>query len=111
MVQDESTGQRADEGKLALSNLAGILYANFWPCTHSFLHKQTNVLRTLFHLARQVGGCGKDEIGVGLACFHMQIETLDVDLCRCSSLLTESHTFPEFGELSLEVDREVAWVW
>lgn len=68
------------------------------------------MLRALFHFARQVGCSSKDKIRVRLTCFHVKVETLDIDLCCGSCLLTESHAFAQFGELGLEVDGQVAWV-
>jgi hypothetical protein len=109
-MQDKPARKRANKSEFALSYLARVLYANLRPCSHGLLHEQADVLRTLFHLASQVGGCGKDEVRVRLAHFHMKVETLDVDLCRGGCLLAESHTLAEFGELGLEVDGQVAWV-
>ena len=54
-----------------------------------------------FHFARQVEGCGEEEVWVCPSEGDGEVEAADIDVCCCERLLPDGHWFCEFGKFFL----------
>lgn len=65
----------------------------------SLLHHNTNVLRTLLHLAGEIQGRGEDEVRIRAADFDLCVESLDIDLGSRDGLLAAAEPLSKAMEL------------
>lgn len=59
------------------------------------------MLRTLFHLQGQVQARGHDQKWVGVAYGDLGIESPNIQLCSCKSLLSRCHASPKTNEVCI----------
>lgn len=79
-----------------------------WPERASLLGDEADVLRAFLHLAGQVEGRGKEEIGVGAADLDLCVESLDVDLSGGDGLLADGEALGEAVELWIAAGQSLA---
>lgn len=70
-----------------------------WPACSCFADNDPNVLRTFFHLQREVQACRHDQIRIGIPDWNLGVESSNIQLGGRECLLSRLHAPSEASYL------------